>query len=129
MKKAKILLIDDDTLFLSLTERSLRQTSYLKKINCLTHVKDAREYLDSCIENELSVPDLIFLDINMPGISGLDFADLYSRRYADQFPDTKLVILTSSNCYKDKLKAMKIPGVDEFVQKPLTEEKLTQLLL
>ena len=129
MKKAKILLIDDDELFLSLTIRTLKRSSYLKKINCKTHVKDAREYLDRCITNGQPFPDAIFIDVDMPGIGGLDFAELYSRRYAERFPETKLVILSSSICRKDKAKALAIPGVDEFVEKPLTEEKLNQLLL
>lgn len=129
MKKANILLIDDDELFLSLTKKTLRQTSYSQKINCKSHVKDAREYLDFCIEKGQAFPDAIFLDVDMPGIGGLDFADLYSRRYAEHFPGTKLFILTSSISRRDRTKALGIPGVDEFVQKPLTEEKLNRLLM
>lgn len=129
MKKPKILLIDDDELFLSLTKRTLERSAFLKKISCKSHVKEAREYLDACVENESRFPDIIFLDINMPGIGGLDFADLYSRRYAALYPNTKLVILSSSISRKDKAKSMKIPAVKEFVQKPLSEEKLQQLLL
>lgn len=129
MKKAKILLIDDDILFLSLTRRTLQQASYLQKINCISHVKEAREYLDSCIAGGCPFPDVIFLDIDMPGIGGLDFADLYSRRYAEQYPDTKLVILTSSNSRRDKIKALEISAVKDFVQKPLTEEKLNRLFV
>lgn len=129
MKKPKILLIDDDELFLTLTKRTLGRSAFLKKISCISHVKEAREYLDACVENESRFPDIIFLDIDMPGIGGLDFADLYSRRYAALYPNTKLVILSSSISRKDKAKSMKIPAVKEFVQKPLTEEKLQQLLL
>lgn len=129
MKKAKILLIDDDELFLSLTTKSLRQASYLKKVCCISHVKEARKYLDSCIEKGRRFPDIIFLDINMPGIGGLDFADLYGRRYASRFPQTKLVILSSSNSRKDKDKALEIPAVQQYIQKPLTEEKLSSLIL
>lgn len=86
VKKVKILLIDDDILFLSLTRRTLQQASYLQKINCIIHVKEAREYLDSCIIGGPPFPDVIFLDIDMPGIGGLDFADLYSRRYLNNTP-------------------------------------------
>lgn len=129
MKKTKILLIDDDELFLSLTSRTLQRSSYIKKINCITHVKEVRKYLDTCIKNDHRFPDIIFLDIDMPGIGGLDFADLYGRRYAGQHPETKLVILTSSNSRKDRTKALEIPGVKGFLQKPLTEEKLQSLVL
>ena len=128
MKKAKILLIDDDPLFLFLTKKTLKDVPCLEKVSCVTHAKEARQYLDFCIEGDLPFPDAIFLDINMPGIGGMDFADLYSRRYADLYPDTKLVILTSSSSWKDKVKAMEIPAVDEVVQKPLTTEKLNSLL-
>lgn len=129
MKKAKILLIDDDPVFLFLTEKVLKNADCLEKVSCVTHAKEAREYLDFCIEGELPFPDAIFLDIDMPGIGGMEFADLYSRRYADHYPDTKLVILTSSNSWKDRSKALEIPAVHEFVQKPLTTEKLNSLLL
>ena len=121
-------MIDDDELFLSLTKKTLDKTSYFKKINCINHAKDAREYLDTCIINEQPFPDIIFLDVDMPGIGGLDFADLYNRKYAPHFPETKLVMLTSSNSRKDKVKAMEISAVREFVKKPLTEEKLHSLL-
>lgn len=129
MKKTKILLIDDDPLFLSLTSKKLHSASFLEEIKCVTHVKDAREYLDFCINEEAPFPDVIFLDVKMPGIGGMDFADLYSRRYAQDNPDTKLVILSAFCSRKDKEKAMEIPAVDEVVEKPLTIEKLNRLLL
>ena len=121
-------MIDDDPDFLFLTRKTLISSAGLEKVSCVTHVKEAREYLDFCIEGALPFPDAIFLDIDMPGIGGMDFADLYSRRYADSFPDTKLVILTASSSWKDRVKAMGIPAVDKFVQKPLTIEKLNSLL-
>lgn len=129
MKKTKILLIDDDPFFLSLTSKKLNSASFLEEVKCVTHVKDAREYLDSCVEEGIAFPDFIFLDVKMPGIGGMDFADLYSRRYAQDHPDTKLVILSAFCSRKDKVKAMEIPAVDEVVQKPLTIEKLNKLLL
>lgn len=126
---AKILLIDDDPFFLSLTQKTLKNAACLEKVSCVTHVREAREYLDFCIEGDLPFPDAIFLDIHMPGIGGMEFADLYSRRYANQYPDTKLVILTSSSSSVDKVKAKEIPAVTEVVQKPLTTEKLYNLLV
>lgn len=129
MKKANILLVDDDPVFLFLTRKILNNAGCLEKVSCVAHAKEAREYLDFCIEGELPFPDAIFLDIDMPGIGGMDFAELYSRRYADRFPDTKLVMLTSSISWKDRAKALEIPAVRDFVQKPLTAEKLNSLLL
>lgn len=121
-------MIDDDSDFLFLTRKKLMSAAGLEKVSCVTHVREAREYLDFCIEGALPFPDAIFLDIDMPGIGGMDFAELYSRRYADAFPDTKLVIITASSSSIDRVQAMRIPAVDKFVQKPLTLEKLNSLL-
>lgn len=127
--KKNILLIDDDELFLTLTRETLKGASFLQQIKCINHVKDAREYLDSCMKDEQNFPDMIFLDLDMPGIGGLDFAELYRRKYAEIFPQTKLVVLSSSIYWKDRKHAMGIPCVAAFLQKPLTEDKVQQLLL
>ena len=128
-KKISVLLIDDDTLFLSLTRKTLEKMPFLSDVEDLNDVKEARKYLDSCVLEERPCPDVIFLDIKLPGIGGLDFADMYSRRYAERFPNTRLVILSSSNSYKDRRAAMNIPAVDDYVEKPLTREKLNRVLL
>lgn len=129
MKKQKILLIDDDHSFLWLTGKKLEKVSYLENVHCSLTVKEAREFLDSCLEGYHPTPDVIFVDIYMPGIGGLDFADLYSRKYAQLFPNTKLVVLTTSISRKEREIAMEIPAVDDFIQKPLTEEKLSRVFL
>lgn len=122
-----VLLIDDDDLFLYLTERTLQKAPCLGKINSCSSVAEARVYLDSCISSQQPFPDAIFVDVNMPGMNGMDFADLYSQEYAPHKPETKLVILTSSISRKEKVKAMEIPAVNDFMQKPLTTEKLNSL--
>lgn len=129
MRKQKVLLVDDDSLFLTLTEKKLKKVAYLDQVSCILDVKEAREYLDACVKDELPFPDVIFLDINMPGIGGMDFAELYSRRYAGHAPRTRLVMLTSSNSSRERKLALQIPAVDDFIQKPLTDEKLSRVFL
>ena len=129
MIKAKILLVDDDPVFLELTKETLKGLPFLEEINCVSHAKEAREYLDSCIENERSFPDVIFLDLRMPGIGGMEFAELYSYRYAEQSPETKLVILSCSISRKEKAKALELSAIEDFIEKPLTIEKLMKVVL
>lgn len=129
MKKADILLIDDDTLFLFLTEKTLGKVPEQLNIHSISKIEEARAYLESRASNKEQFPDAIFVDLNMPGMSGMEFADYYNRQYAPHFPDTKLVMLTSSISRKEKAKAMEIPAVKDFLQKPLTIEKLNRLLV
>lgn len=122
-----VLMIDDDDLFLYLTERTLQKAASLGKINSYSSMAEARAYLDSCISSQQGFPDAIFVDVNMPGMNGMEFAELYSQEYMPHTPETKLVILTSSISRKEKVRAMEIPAVDDFMQKPLTTEKLNSL--
>lgn len=94
----------------------------------MREARHAREYLDECVATQKPFPKVIFLDIELPGIGGLEFADLYSKKYHALFPETRLVILSYSIWWKDKHAALSIPGVYDFLNKPLTEEKL-QLVL
>lgn len=128
MKKAQILLIDDDTLFLFLTEKTLAKYPGQISIKSIDNVKEALAYLESCKAGEHEFPDGIFVDLNMPGMCGMDFAGLYNEQYAPLYPDTKLIMLTSSISRREKEQAMTIPAVKDFMQKPLTREKLAQLL-
>lgn len=129
MKKAKILLIDDDPIFLELSKETLKGVSCLEEINCVNHARDAREYLDSCVQNRCPFPNVIFLDLHMPGIGGMEFAEFYSYRYAEQYPNTKLVMLSSSIRRKEKTKALEFPAVEDFIEKPITVKKLMKVLL
>ena len=63
------------------------------------------------------LPDLIFLDINMPVIDGWEFLDLFN----EQFPDakTKFIILTTSNNPKHQEKSKSYTNVFDFAIKPL----------
>ena len=108
---------------------SLRKVPYLERLTSMENVEEAREYLNSCVERAQPFPDAIFVDLNMPGMSGMEFAELYTERYAALYPDTKLVMLTSSISRREKAQALDIPAINDFMEKPLTIEKLNRLLL
>jgi CheY-like chemotaxis protein len=128
MNKANIMIIDDDELFLSLTELIFEDCPYLERIYCMSSPFAAREHLESCVADGVPFPEVIFVDIKMPKMNGFEFADLYTRQYADNYPGTKLVMLSSSISSKDKSKGLEIPAVKDFIEKPLTEQSLMRLL-
>lgn len=73
-------------------------------------------------------PDLIFLDINMPIMNGFEFLEELSQLASEEnniMPS--IVLLTSSHSQRD-IEESKKYNVFSYINKPLTEEKLTELL-
>lgn len=89
-------------------------------------VKSAKEGLDYLLHKGVYAncphPGIIFLDINMPGMTGWDFLAEYDELSKDIHDRTVVTILTTSVNPDDRERAATIPAVKEFVNKPLTPE-------
>lgn len=70
-------------------------------------------------------PDLIFLDITMPNISGYELCKFLRR--TDAFYQTPIIILTGRDGVIDRMRA-KMVGADDFLAKPPAPDKVAQLL-
>jgi len=69
---------------------------------------------------------LLFLDINMPVMNGWDFLKNYLEIFNER--NDKIVILSSSIDFQDKEKAKLFSCVQGFIEKPLTPEKIKNII-
>jgi PAS domain S-box-containing protein len=121
-----VLLIDDDEPTNFLNERILKKVNFANKIRS---VQTAREALNSIAYGDGGPrPDLIFLDINMPGLNGWDFLEEYSKLPIPEEEKAVIVMLTSSFNPDDRKKASEMAEVAAFESKPLTETAVKNIL-
>jgi PAS domain S-box-containing protein len=113
--------IDDDLINNLLNERLLKK--HFPQIACKTF-SEAERAFSEISSNTDQLPDAIFLDINMPVMNGWDFLDnLLSKNL-----NLKVYMLTSSIDPKDQEKALGYSAVQDFISKPLKEERLRKII-
>lgn len=125
-----VMVIDDDEDSLLICNLRLKKSGFTQEvITCLT-VQEALNYFESVSKNPDSgkcVPEIIFLDLNMPEVNGWDFLDSFGTHYHKQFPNTSIFILSSSIDPDDAERASFEPLVMGFISKPLKETHLKKL--
>lgn len=119
-----VMLVDDNDTDNFISKRIIELTKFAKRTEIKNSGKSALQYLESEQNNDINLPDLIFLDINMPIVDGFVF--LYE---FEKFPDNikkkcKVIILSSSDNKRDIDKIVNNNYVIKFITKPLTDEVL-----
>ena len=112
--KKKIMIIDDENDFLEITKLNLEQTNKYE----VMALSQAKEIISQLHTFE---PNLILLDILMPGIDGLKACEVLNEDPLGRI--TPIIILSALDKSQDKLKAYKL-GVVDYITKPVDKNKL-----
>lgn len=129
MKKLNcIMLIDDNMDDNFYHERVIRKNNAADVVLAKTSGPSALEYLKSRTNDKGTPPDLIFLDINMPGMNGWEFLQEYNKLDKELQSKAVVVMLTTSENPDDKSKAKMMNLVADFRTKPLTKEILDEVI-
>ncbi len=127
--KNKFLIIDDDTtatlLYGMILKLALGEKIDLQTFNL---PEEGVNYIKNELKDSESTSQIIlFLDINMPILTGWDVIDLIDKMDEKIKEQITIYILSSSIDNKDKKRAMDHPLVSDFIEKPLTVEKIQAL--
>jgi CheY-like chemotaxis protein len=117
----KILLIDDDVEEIDLFSQAL--STVAQNIDCVA-AHNCKEGFQKLTASE-GLPRYIFLDLNMPEISGKYCLDHIKKH--PKYSSIPVFIYTTSNREKDKLETKEL-GAQLFITKPDTMQELTRIL-
>src|SRR3954469_11613715 len=125
MKKLKcIMLIDDDAEDNRFHQIVIEEMGVAERIQFAQNGIEALEYFG----RDEQIPELIFLDINMPKMNGWEFLEQYKHLDPKQKARITILMLTTSVNPADVIKAEQIEDVTGFKTKPLSTEMLTEIL-
>jgi len=126
--KKNVLLVDDENVNNRITEMVLRSATFTGSIDCVANGQEAINFLEDRIEHRLALPDIIFLDINMPILDGFGFISEIQAHPAIDHKAIEIVILSSSFDPKDRHRAQEM-GISTFLEKPLDVPSATEIIM
>jgi len=118
-----IILVDDDPINNLINRRLISKLKLTPQIEEFLEAEKAIERIKE-IDNEKNI--LIFLDINMPVMNGWDFLNQYLKEF--KLRKDKIIVLSSSIDFQDRQKAKGFSCVEGFIEKPLSPEKIKNIL-
>lgn len=119
-------IIDDDPIFVFGLKRLLIKAELCSEFLLFENGKEAIDGISELISENSALPEIIFLDLNMPIMDGWDFLDEFVKFSPAQ--KITLFIVSSSVHEADIKRAEKYEAVSQYVIKPITSAELMKLI-
>ncbi len=110
-RPVRVLVIEDDQEIAQVLQRSLRMEGYDVKLT-----GDGSQALD---DTQAFLPDLIVLDLGLPGMDGIEIA----RKLREDEDDTPILILTARDALDSRVEGLDV-GADDYLVKPFERQEL-----
>ena len=112
----KVLLVDDESTMRELLSNLMRQ----EKCQVVAKAKNGEEAVNMY---RIHRPDITFLDINMPGMDGVE-----TLKKIREIDESAFVCMVSADAFIEMVEKLMKVGVDGFVVKPISQERIHQVV-
>lgn len=126
LEKVNLLVIDDDDINIFIIKKIVEKTGFDIDMVSKSNGQQAIDYIKDTLASNGKLPQLILIDINMPVMNGWEFIEAYQTLDIQEAVD--LYILSSSVYENDIEKTKTYASVKGFISKPLSMERLTELI-
>ncbi len=120
MHSHHIMFVDDNSMNNSLTKAIIEIEELSIEPSFFLSPQKALDNLKAIKESEQDLPKCIFVDVNMPELSGFEFVELYEKMCPDE--DVIIFFLSASVMERDYTKALTYKSVKGFYEKPFSVE-------
>ena len=129
MKKVQLCcIIDDDPIFVYGTKRIIKEVDFAESILVYSNGQEALDGLTKiCVAKE-PLPDVIFLDLNMPVLNGWEFLNEFKNCQSKRSKSITIYIISSSVDPRDLVRVKDYDQVDNYILKPITPDDLAKIL-
>ena len=124
-----VCIIDDDHIFIYGVKRLIEETSFCENLLVYQNGQDALEDIQERVNKGNELPSIIFLDLNMPMMTGWEFLDEYLQIEGKDSEQTQVYIVSSSIDPKDLLKIKDYRLIRNYILKPITPDDLQNIII
>ncbi len=121
-------IIDDDDIFIYGTRRFMEEVSFCEDIIVFKNGKEAIDGMQNYLAEGKNLPEIIFLDINMPIMNGWDFLEEFTKIPNLNKDKVQLYIVSSSVDPFDLQRAKQFELVYKYILKPILPKQLNEIL-
>jgi CheY-like chemotaxis protein len=126
-KFEKVMIIDDNIIDLYISLRMITKNNFGKKVLEYSAAQEALNYLQDHQDNIAELPQVIFVDIYMPEMSGFEFLEAYDKLSVALKNNCRLYIISSTIDDDDIARVRSDKNVVSFLVKPVTKEFLNRI--
>ncbi|MFK8037942.1 MAG: response regulator [Crocinitomicaceae bacterium] len=129
MKKIeKVVLVDDNETTNFYNEDVLEETDLFEEIIVLSSGNEALDYFSNINDTGQKLPEVMFLDINMPDYNGFEVLETLEEMFEERIDAMKVCMLTTSNHKRDLEKFDKFLNAVDYINKPLLAGRILEVI-
>ncbi|HEY1010108.1 MAG TPA: response regulator [Sphingobacteriaceae bacterium] len=126
-KHKTVLLIDDSYIDNLINRKILENNNFAENIVVMDSPQKALSFLNEKVQTDSGFPEVIFLDLRMPGMSGFELLTELKTTIGHKAGEVRIFVLSSSLDPTDLKRAQENHLVSRFIGKPLTNKILEEI--